>query len=244
MPKSSRPTAPAAPPHAPADPPAERQPGAGGADGGRHSQTPFCDETAAADQALEAALPKPRHNGWNRQKLAAFLRELAASQSVAQAARAVGMSRQSAYALRNRLQGTPFALGWEVALEMGFTQLAHAVMDRAINGEEVQHWYHGELVATTRRYDNKLAQWCLENPWKVGRSQMAREWSAGNFDALLERIEWASLDWEAGERLPGPGPWPPEDIDEARRREDRFISADSWYGANAGGDPQPPRRGR
>ena len=47
---------------------------------------------------------------------AAFLRELAATQSVSAAARNVGMSRQSACKLRTRLAGTPFALAWDVAL--------------------------------------------------------------------------------------------------------------------------------
>src|SRR5688572_16928776 len=57
----------------------------------------------------------PRHDEWTRPKMVAFLRELAATQSVSQAAKSVGMSRQSAYKLRNRLSGTPFALAWEVA---------------------------------------------------------------------------------------------------------------------------------
>ena len=81
------------------------------------------------------------HNSWTRTKMTTFLRELAASQSVSQAAAAVGLSRQSAYKLRDRLVGTPFALGWEVALEAGITQLAHAMLDRAINGVEVPHYY-------------------------------------------------------------------------------------------------------
>ena len=58
---------------------------------------------------------KPRHDEWTREKMAGFLRELAATQSVAAAARSVGMSRTSAYNLRNRCAGTPFALAWEVA---------------------------------------------------------------------------------------------------------------------------------
>ncbi len=81
----------------------------------------------------------PHHNQWTREKMVAFLRELAATQSVSAAARAVGMSRTAAYNLRNRLQGQPFALGWEVALEFGLHALAQAVMDRALNGEEVPH---------------------------------------------------------------------------------------------------------
>ena len=180
-----------------------------------------------------------RHNQWTRAKMVAFLRELAATQSVAAAARAVGMSRTSAYNLRNRLAGQPFALGWEVALECGMHALAHAVMDRAVNGEEVPLYYHGELVGTTRRYDNRLAQWILENPWRVGRHQMVREYAAGGFDALLERIESASLDWEAGEPVPGPG-WPLEE-DAAAAAEAQFQRA-SWYSAEAAETARPARR--
>lgn len=189
------------------------------------------------------APPRPeRHNQWTRAKMVAFLRELAATQSVAAAARAVGMSRTAAYNLRNRLAGQPFALGWEVALECGMHALAQAVMDRAVNGEEVPLYYHGELVGTTRRYDNRLAQWILENPWRVGRHQMAREYAAGGFDALLERIESASLDWEAGEPVPGQG-WPQDDAEAAQAAEDRFLR-DSWYGAEATATLRPPRARR
>ena len=187
---------------------------------------------------------KPRHDEWNREKMVLFLRELAATQSVSHAASAVGMSRTSAYNLRNRLQGTPFALGWEVALEMGMHQLAHALMDRAVNGSEVQHYYHGELVATTRRHDNRLAQWVLENPWKVGRHQIAREYASGNLDALIERIETASLHWEEGESVPGPGPWPIDDPQEAEERESEFIGKQSWYAAEAAAPQNQRPHGR
>jgi hypothetical protein len=186
--------------------------------------------------------------------MVAFLKELAASQSVHHAARSVGMSRQSAYKLRNRLSGTPFALAWEVALEAGLQQLAHAVVDRALNGEEVPHYYRGELVGTSRRYDNRLAAWLLDNPWKVGRQQMAREYVAEGWDRLLERIEWESLDWQEGETLPGAplavmAPQPDEDelagaeeaetddeeraLDAAYRDQDDFIGKRSWYGSRA-----------
>lgn len=189
---------------------------------------------ATASPAEPAKLPSPhrpvRHNEWTRAKMVAFLRELAASQSVAQAAKSVGFSRQSVYKLRTRLQGTPFALAWEVALEAGMQQLAHALMDRALNGEEVPHYYRGELVGTSRRYDNRLAAWLLDNPWKVGRQQMAREFSAEGWDALLERIEWADLRWEDGETLPG-AQWPHEERP-GEDRQDKFIGR-SWYAALA-----------
>lgn len=198
----------------------------------RQAQDERGEQAARPPRPTPSRPRKPRHNQWTREKMVLFLRELAATQSVALAAKAAGMSRTSAYNLRNRLQGTPFALGWEVALEMGMHQLAHAVMDRALNGVEVQHYYHGELVATSRQHDNRLATWVLENPWKLGRLQVAREYSSAAFDTLLERIEAAALDWEEGEAVPGPG-WPHAEPSEAEASESRFVGKHSWYTAEA-----------
>ena len=199
------------------------------------------DGEEAGSRTPPPAIPA-RHDGWTRAKMATFLRELAASQSVAHAAKSVGMSRQSAYRMRNRLAGTPFALAWEVALEAGLQQLAHAVLDRAVNGEEVPRYYHGELVGTHRKFDNRLAVWLLANPWKVGRQQVAREYVAEGWDKLLERVEFASLDWEDGEVLPGKDPWPPTDPDRAADAEKAFIGQRSWYMAEAA-DDQARERG-
>ncbi|MCB1719955.1 MAG: hypothetical protein KDK05_32950, partial [Candidatus Competibacteraceae bacterium] len=59
--------------------------------------------TESTETAL-TPISAPRHDGWTPARQAAFLRELAASHCVSAAARAVGMSRQSAYALRARLK--------------------------------------------------------------------------------------------------------------------------------------------
>ena len=50
----------------------------------------------------------PTEDRWTKVKMAECLRVLAATQQVKAAAKAVGMSRQSAYKLRNRLKGEPF----------------------------------------------------------------------------------------------------------------------------------------
>ena len=54
---------------------------------------------------------------WTRPKIIAFLHALAAAGSVAQAARSVGMSRQSAYRLRARL-GAGFGAVWDEGLAL------------------------------------------------------------------------------------------------------------------------------
>ncbi|MBA4174899.1 MAG: hypothetical protein C0511_20160, partial [Hyphomicrobium sp.] len=66
-----------------------------------------------------------RHDGWDLERQAAFLRALSATHSVSDAAKSVGRSRQSAYRLRSRLKGQPFDLAWEVAFHHSYDVLAH-----------------------------------------------------------------------------------------------------------------------
>ncbi|MGX7896926.1 hypothetical protein [Tsuneonella sp. HG222] len=63
---------------------------------------------------------------WTMPKVLAFLEALATCGSVAQAARAVGMSRQSAYRMRARLAGTPVAAAIEGARRQGIRARAAA----------------------------------------------------------------------------------------------------------------------
>jgi hypothetical protein len=145
------------------------------------------------EKSEPTALPTPahpeRHNQWTPERMSGFLRELAACQNVSQAARSVGMSRQSAYKLRDRLADKAFALAWEVALESGLQQLAHALMDRAVNGEEVAVFYQGEQVGTQRKFDNRLGAWLLANSFQLGRNVPARRVAATDWDGLLGRVE-------------------------------------------------------
>src|SRR3546814_13557767 len=101
-----------------------------------------------------ASAPRPeRHNQWTRQKMRAFLAALAGTASVTDAARAVGMSRQSAYQLRARLVGPPFDIAWEVALEHGLQQLATAALERASLGVPLTHYFQGEKNGVTRGFN-------------------------------------------------------------------------------------------
>ncbi|MEO5586170.1 MAG: hypothetical protein ABIQ81_00600 [Novosphingobium sp.] len=59
---------------------------------------------------------------WTNPKIGAFLRALAAGGSITDAARSVGMSRQSAYALRRRLDAAhrpAFGQLWDKAVAIG-----------------------------------------------------------------------------------------------------------------------------
>jgi len=57
-----------------------------------------------------------RADGWTAGRQVAFLAALADSHNVTAAARAAGMSRESAHRLRNRPDGALFAHLWDLAL--------------------------------------------------------------------------------------------------------------------------------
>ena len=161
---------------------------------------------APADDDTVHALPvnteTTRHDGWTPAKQAAFLRELAATHNVSAAAQAVGMGRQSAYKLRARLRGTPFDRAWEAAFAARFDVLAEAALDRALNGVEVPHYYNGELVGTSRKYDERLTLALLAT-----RHQLVRKpkydflpeaaYDTGDVAALADRVEEGPEGWLA-----------------------------------------------
>jgi hypothetical protein len=61
--------------------------------------------------------PKIRRDGWTAERQLRFLDALARTRSATKAALVAGMSREGAYRLRNRMEGSLFALLWDRALE-------------------------------------------------------------------------------------------------------------------------------
>jgi len=148
---------------------------------------------ALADQSIGAP-STPRHDGWTPARQATFLRALAATQSVTQAARAAGMSRQKVYALRARLKGEPFDLAWHAALRCRFDALAEAALERALHGVEVPHFHKGELIHTSRRFDERLTVALLAMRDRLGpprprSTHPAFAYGPEDFQALVERVE-------------------------------------------------------
>ena len=141
-----------------------------------------------------ADTPKARHDSWPLDTQAAFLRALSATHSVSEAARSVGRSRQAAYRLRSRLKGQPFDLAWEVAFHHSYDVLAHAALERALNGVEVPVFFQGEQVGAYRRFDERLTVALLHrftaggNPL-FGRLAPQAERHARDFEALLAQVE-------------------------------------------------------
>ena len=134
---------------------------------------------------------KDRSNGWKPEVQRAFIEALADSGSVKAAARAVGRSPESAYALRRHPEAHEFAAAWEAALDHGVRQIEDNAIDRAINGTEETIHYHGDLVATRRRYNERLVMFIL-------RSRLPGRFTDGRPRALnaLDKQQLAKLKQE------------------------------------------------
>ena len=96
-----------------------------------------------------------RHDGWTGDKIATFLDVLADTGIVSEACRVAGMSRDAAYALRNR--DPVAAAAWRAALVKARAQVADGILERSLTGT-VEHYYRdGVLVGERRHYESWLA---------------------------------------------------------------------------------------
>ena len=114
-------------------------------------------EDLPLEQLAFAPVPvKPRRDGWTPARQLAFILRLALLGSVAAAAKAVGMSRESAYRLRERPGAGGFAAAWDKAQGWGRGRAADLATERAIHGEKRGVYYRGRKVGEYVRHDNRL----------------------------------------------------------------------------------------
>lgn len=101
---------------------------------------------------------RARRDGWTHHRQAAFLGALAETGSVLEAARRVGMARESAYRLRRRPGAESFAAAWDAVLgraaEGRRKVTDEELAQRAIFGVLKPLIYAGKHVATIRKPDN------------------------------------------------------------------------------------------
>lgn len=194
------------------------------------------------DLALDPVPLRPRDDGWTPARQRAFLEALASCGSVAAAARRVGMSRESAYALRRRADARGFAQAWDAARLLAAEHLVDLAWDRATQGEVRPLVYHGEVVGEVRHYDNRLllgliaqnrkalVEQGLVDPPEV-TAAVAADW-----DAALSRAE-------RGEALAVPAPGEERTVlrcfDELSTQDERdFEGGEDLAGLPA---PLPPQ---
>ncbi len=125
---------------------------------------PLADAAAAPPDAApspETRALAQRHDGITPDRQRVFLEALAATGSVAEAARQAGASRQAFYACRNRDAGRDFGTAWDHALSLATEQLCDVAYERALYGVEEPVFYHGEQIGTRRRYNDRLLMMLL-----------------------------------------------------------------------------------
>ncbi|WP_347302035.1 hypothetical protein V5740_08345 [Croceibacterium sp. TMG7-5b_MA50] len=100
---------------------------------------------------------RQRYDGWTEEKQRRFIEVLADTGLVALAAKEVGMTRASAYALRRAPHAAAFARAWDVARERAGTLIEDIAFERAIEGvEQDQYNSAGELTDSRRVYNDRL----------------------------------------------------------------------------------------
>jgi hypothetical protein len=114
------------------------------------------DDLPLDELAFDPVPVKPRRDGWTPARQLAFIHRLALIGCVASAARAVGMSRESAYRLLEKSGSESFAAAWEKALRWGRSTASDLGIERAIVGERRGVYYRGRKIDEQVRFDNRL----------------------------------------------------------------------------------------
>src|SRR3546814_349835 len=101
---------------------------------------------------------------------------LVETRSPARAARAVGMSKEGAYALRRRPDAASFAIAWDAALAQGKARSSGpSLYERGIKGVMVPYFYGGLQRGERRRHDDaalgKLLRIATRNAERAGRGR-------------------------------------------------------------------------
>ncbi|GAA0676775.1 hypothetical protein FHT00_002585 [Sphingomonas insulae] len=132
---------------------------------------------------------KIRADGWTPDMLRAFITALAETGSVSEAARIVGVSRNTAYAMRHRAPHSVFSLAWDVAVQLSRKRLLDVAIERATQGQEVAVWYHGEQVGTRVVHNDRLLTFLLgQTPAPVHPTLPPHELAA-MFPTMLAMID-------------------------------------------------------
>ena len=152
---------------------------------GRAPPTAFARHAAAGGST--------RHDGWTGERMATFLEVLADTGIVTEGSRAAGISRESAYALRNR--DPVFAAAWRAAESKARPQVSDGLLERSITGT-VEHYYRdGVLVGERRHYESWLGLAVLKRLDKLAEEDRAEgslsARMAGDWQGTLEMLRSA-----------------------------------------------------
>lgn len=132
---------------------------------------------------------KSRRDGWTPFARRVFLTTLAETGRITFACQCAGLSKQSAYALRNRDQ--LFAAGWEAACFLARNPIADTLLEQSAEGVTETITRNGEVVAERHRYDPRLSVAVLNRLDK--RCDEARTRGARHLRLVRHWDEWVEL---------------------------------------------------
>ena len=115
---------------------------------------------------------RPRRDGWTPDRQHAFLSALASTLCVDRAAKAAGLSRESAYRLRRHPQAESFVTAWDEILTRrcrGVTAPS-LLWHRALYGTTKPIVRGGQVVATLHEPDNKALMSLLHRADQADRA--------------------------------------------------------------------------
>lgn len=97
-----------------------------------------------------------RHDGWTPTRQHSFVDHLTRIGMVSTAARAVGLSAKSAYALRKRAGAESFNAAWDLALDIGRGHALDLAIQRGVDGVATPVFYRGRQIGVRQVYDTGL----------------------------------------------------------------------------------------
>lgn len=121
-------------------------------------------------------LPVPlnrRHDGWTPARQWAFVEALAETLSVTRAAARVGMSVQSAYRLRHRVEAVDFRRAWDAALAEGWRRVEETALERVVHGETEIYEREGVQIVRQRPCAPHLMIHMLQRADKARKAALA-----------------------------------------------------------------------
>jgi hypothetical protein len=148
----------------------------------------FLDDMPLEELAFTPVPVKPRQDGWTVERQRWFILRLAIGGCVAVAAKGVGMTRKSAYRLRERPGAESFAEAWDRARGWGEDRTVDVGLERSICGERVPIVRNGRVVGEMQRFDNRLSMAVLN---ALDRRAVARPMTPAVEAALYRLSETA-----------------------------------------------------
>jgi hypothetical protein len=131
-----------------------------------------------------------RHDGWTPERIRTFLQTLSQCGVVSHAARAAGMSKRSAYKLRNSARGHDFDRAWRDAVERARRCAPEGPKSRVVDGRVEVIVRDGKVWGERHFHDNRLAMAVLtrldEFAGSVSQPDDASCFTAQDFDALVD----------------------------------------------------------